>query len=846
MEKPGFPIAAKITAGCAVIFLAVLVLGAVCMERMAAINRVTIATRDDFLPGARALGQLRTTVRQYRLAEATLALAHRPADRTAAQTELHETAATVQRLREGYAHLTTGAADASFLQNFDRLWSSWQGMSARYLARLGADTERALNEEYFRAGSGYYEGLTALATDAIVANTRAGVAAADRAAQLYRLTRTLVIAALALALTASALVGVALTRTVSTPVRVMTAAMKRFAARDFSGAIPGAGRQDELGAMAEAMEVFRNGLIETERLRAQQDAQNLELGKSEARFRAIFTSVNEGVFVCDPLTRGLLEVNPAGCEMFGCAREELLGSDFMAHSSGVAPYTSADATQWQRSAEAHGPQTFEWHCRARDGHLFWAEISLRASIFGGREVMLATLRDVSDRKQAEAQIRHMARYDSLTGLPNRAAFVEEVHLASSRARRESRLFAVLFLDLDHFKDVNDTLGHPAGDQLLRVVSERLRNVVRATDTVARFGGDEFAVLAPEVRNAADAAALADKLIRAIELPCEIQGNDIRIGTSIGVGLYGAGVPGVEAMMSHVDVALYRAKSEGRGTYRFFTEAMDEETRARVKLIAELREAIAAEQLFLVYQPQVELTSGRITGIEALVRWRHPTRGVLTPDGFIREAESSGLIVALGQRVLREACRQGKRWHEAGILPGAIAINLSGAELRSPLELERSVNATLMETGLPPRHLEIELTETVLMGEGEHHATLARLRARGIRLAIDDFGTGYSSLDYLRRFPADRIKIAQSFVRQLDQSGNAAVVKATIGLARELGMAVIAEGIETRGQLETLCGWGCCAGQGFLFARPMLADALEPLLRAGVLGEASVTRAAAAA
>jgi EAL domain-containing protein (putative c-di-GMP-specific phosphodiesterase class I) len=288
------------------------------------------------------------------------------------------------------------------------------------------------------------------------------------------------------------------------------------------------------------------------------------------------------------------------------------------------------------------------------------------------------------------------------------------------------------------------------------------------------------------------------------------------------------------LLSHADVALYRAKSEGRGAYRFFTDAMDVEVRTRVTLSSELRDAIAAGQLFLLYQPEIEIDTGRITGVEALVRWRHPERGVLEPDLFIPVAEKSGLILALGHWVLLEACRQARAWLDAGVAPAAVAVNLSALQFKRPIELENDITAVLAEMGLPPERLELELTESVLMGVSrEHNDVLQRLRQRGIRLAIDDFGTGYSSLNYLRRFPADRIKIAQDFVSQIvDEPGSAAIVRATLGLARELGISVVAEGVESEEQLALLRSWGCREAQGFHFARPLTPAELVPLLRKG--------------
>jgi diguanylate cyclase (GGDEF)-like protein/PAS domain S-box-containing protein len=445
-------------------------------------------------------------------------------------------------------------------------------------------------------------------------------------------------------------------------------------------------------------------------------------------------------------------------------------------------------------------------------------------------------RDITDRKRSEAEMLYIARHDGLTGLPNRGVFVEALQLAIGHARRTEARLAVLYLDLDHFKDVNDTLGHPVGDALLQLVAARLRSRAREMDTIARFGGDEFAVVAEGLDTPADAAAVADALIQALNEPFAIAGNEVRTGVSVGIAIYGPESVDAETLLSQADVALYRAKSEGRGTYRFFTEAMDTEVRTRVTLGAELREAIASDQLVLLYQPQVAIDSGRITGVEALVRWRHPTRGLIGPDVFIPVAEESGLIRALGQHVLREACRQARAWLDAGLGLDRLAVNLSSVQVRMPLELERETSEILADTGLPPDRLELELTETVLMvASQEQSAVLGRFQARGITIAIDDFGTGYSSLNYLNRFPVDRIKLAQDFVGRIaTDAGSAAIVKATIGLAREMGIAVIAEGVETEDQLARLTEWGCGEAQGFHLAPPLAAREVTALLRRGAV------------
>jgi EAL domain-containing protein (putative c-di-GMP-specific phosphodiesterase class I) len=328
--------------------------------------------------------------------------------------------------------------------------------------------------------------------------------------------------------------------------------------------------------------------------------------------------------------------------------------------------------------------------------------------------------------------------------------------------------------------------------------------------------------------------VADKLIRVLAEPFSVRGNDIRTGASIGIDFYGPQSADAETLLSHADVALYRAKSDGRGGYRFFTDAMDKEVRTRVTLGAELRTAVATEQLFLMYQPQVKVESGRIAGLEALVRWNHPTRGILPPGVFIPVAESMGIAVALGQWVLRAACRQIRSWLDAGIEPVRVAVNISGLQFKTPNELEANVADACAEWRVPARLLELELTESVLMAVSlEHSEALTRLRKAGVTVAIDDFGTGFSSLGYLIRFPVDRIKIAQEFIRNVTTvPGQAAIAKATIGLAHDLGIAVIAEGVETREQLDALKGRGCPEVQGFYFAKPLSVDDVTLAFRSG--------------
>jgi diguanylate cyclase (GGDEF)-like protein/PAS domain S-box-containing protein len=439
--------------------------------------------------------------------------------------------------------------------------------------------------------------------------------------------------------------------------------------------------------------------------------------------------------------------------------------------------------------------------------------------------------DVTQQKRSLAEALRAASRDPLTGLANRATFVEVLHRDIAKARRGEKAFAVIYLDLDHFKGVNDTLGHPVGDQLLEAVARRLRSNTRDSDTVARFGGDEFAIIVSEIESATDVATLADKLIRVIGEPFSVAGQQVYTGASIGIDLFGQGSDAAETLLSHADLALYQAKASGRSSYRFFTPSMDAEVRERVALAAELREALAGDQLFLLYQPQISLTTGRTTGLEALLRWRHPRLGVLRPDAFLSTAAQMGLMEPLGHWALWAAIRQAGAWLDAELPLPRLCVNLSATQFKARLALEGDITAALAQAAMPPALLEIELTEAALMtATREDSAVLPRLREAGVTIALDDFGSGHSSLNHLSRFPVDRIKIAQDFVRNLETSKvDAAIVKAAIGVALGLGVKVLAAGVETAAQAELLRQWNCAEAQGAFFCGPMAAEDVPSIL-----------------
>jgi diguanylate cyclase (GGDEF)-like protein len=439
---------------------------------------------------------------------------------------------------------------------------------------------------------------------------------------------------------------------------------------------------------------------------------------------------------------------------------------------------------------------------------------------------VSTVEDITERRAAEVRIQHLAHHDALTGLPNRVLFREKLETALAYVRR-SGLLALHCLDLDQFKAVNDTLGHPIGDLLLCEVAQRLRDALRDTDAVARLGGDEFAIVQTSIDSPLDATKLADRLIELMNAPFLIDGHQIVIGTSIGIAL--APQDGVDAdqLLKGADLALYRAKADGRGTFRLFQAEMDAAMQARRVLELDLRLALPAGQLELFYQPQMDVQGRRIAGCEALLRWNHPVKGMISPDQFIPLAEETGLIVPIGEWVLRRACAAAVKWPD----DLRVAVNLSAVQFKSP-NLVASVVGALRESGLHAARLELEITETVMLRDTEATlATLHELQKLGVQIAMDDFGTGYSSLSYLRRFPFDRIKIDQSFVRELGKQDDCkAIVRAVISLGRDLGIAITAEGVESRQQVEALEYAGCDELQGYLFSRPVPESALAGLLR----------------
>ncbi len=486
--------------------------------------------------------------------------------------------------------------------------------------------------------------------------------------------------------------------------------------------------------------------------------------------------------------------------------------------------------------EARRPfRDFRYSILRPDGVRRWVRVS-GEPVFGDGGIFCGYRgvgRDVTDVTLAEQRVQELARYDSLTGLPNRNTFLGELERAIIRARRTLQSFALCFVDLDRFKTINDSLGHGVGDDLLVTMSRRLRVALRESDLVARLGGDEFVVLLESDSDAADLARVAHKLLAAVGEPLALGGRSCLVTASIGIARFPSDGEDATTLLRHADAAMYLAKQRGKNNVQFYTAELADEAARQFALESELRLAIARDELVLHFQPKIEVATGRMCGVEALLRWSHPQRGMVPPGEFIPLAEERGLIVAIGRWVMLAACRQIRVWNDAGLAAPPVAVNLSARQFGSESLVDDLVEA-MTQHGVPPSQIEVELTESVLMAEPERaSAVLARLCAMGVRIAIDDFGTGYSSLSYLKRFPAQSVKIDRSFISGLPADrDDAAITQAVIAMAHSLGLTVVAEGVECEEQLAMLRRLGCDEAQGFLLGRPMPAEDLARRLDPG--------------
>jgi len=580
------------------------------------------------------------------------------------------------------------------------------------------------------------------------------------------------------------------------------------------------------------------GLLRTLRHAVERKAMEEALFAEKERAQVTLDSIGDAV-ICTDVSGNITFLNIVAEKLTGWSRRAAMGHPM------IEVFRVTDAASHETVAKPPGARTVpaasEHSPSARmlvrsDGSVIPIEdcvapIHDRAGQETGTVIVF---RDVSVARAMAQQISHSAAHDYLTGLPNRMLLNDRIGHAIALAPRHRSKVAVLFLDLDGFKYINDSLGHPVGDKLLQSIAKRLVDCVRGSDTVSRQGGDEFVVLLSELQNMEDAAILARRILKAVAEAHSIDHHELHVTTSIGLSVFPDDGPDAETLIKNADTAMYQAKENGRQSYQFFKPAMKVRAVERQSVEESLRRALQRQEFKLQYQPKIDLATGAITGAEALVRWMHPTRGLVSPARFIPIAEDCGLILPIGAWVLREACTQARAWLDKGLRVSTMAVNVSAMEFRDDNFLE-SLFGILRDTGLDPEYLELELTESVLMKRAESTASILQiLRERGVKIAIDDFGTGYSSLSYLRKFPVDALKIDQSFVRQISTVGDdTTIVTAVIGMARSLKLRVIAEGVETLEELEFLRAQKCDEAQGFYFSRPIPPDRFAELLRSGV-------------
>ena len=553
------------------------------------------------------------------------------------------------------------------------------------------------------------------------------------------------------------------------------------------------------------------------------------LEASEERFRDIYENARDAMMTFD--FRGRFRTaNRRTLELLGYTQEEFLAVS----PADITPLEDqARNSEFLKSVWRGDSAPFEIELIAKDGRRVPMEMTARIAIdeHGRPDTVQMIGRDISERKQAEETIRRLAYHDSLTGLPNRALFEDRLQMALAQARRHGEMLGVIFLDVDRFKLVNDTLGHSAGDKLLQSVADDLSLLVRDCDTVARVGGDEFTLLLPSLSRAEDVTEIAQRILECLRHPRVIGGQEFRATASLGITMFPSDGHDGETLLRNADTAMYRAKDHGRDNYQLYTAAMNQRVMERLSFEQSLRHALARDELKVFYQPIIDIASGRVTAAEALVRWFHPERGVIMPDEFIPLAEETGLIVELGEVVLRESCKQVAEWRKEGIELSRVAVNLSARQLQQE-DLVARIAGIVKETGVPADVLQLEITEGAVLRNVDYAISmLNQLREMGVGIALDDFGTGYSSLTYLKRFPVDAVKIDRTFVRDLEHdASDATIVSTVIAMAENLGLRVIAEGVETEQQLAFLRARGCTEFQGYLFSKPVPPDEFARAVR----------------
>lgn len=546
--------------------------------------------------------------------------------------------------------------------------------------------------------------------------------------------------------------------------------------------------------------------------------------QAQANYQAIFGLVNDGIILYDTATLQVLEANNKVCEFFGLTKEEVLKMCGESLGNGEFPYDASQIQTWFQKAFAGETPLFEWKIKNAQGEYLDVEVNLKLVNISDKSYILAVLRDISDRRAATEQIYRLANYDALTGLPNKRLFEDRLGIALAHARRNGEKLAVLYLDLDRFKTINDSLGHDTGDKLLQEVAGRLQMCVRDDDTICHQGGDEFIILLTDIPKISDLSQVIGRFHMALSMPLMGKETELRLTSSIGISFFPDNGHSPEILIRNSELAMYYAKELGRNNHQFFTESLNEGIAERLSIESSLRLALERNEFLLYYQPQIDIRTNDLIGVEALIRWNHPQKGMISPAKFIPVAEETGMIIPIGEWVIHEVCRQHNSWLEFGLPTIQIALNLSAIQFRQK-QFPMVIAEIIKKYNIDPAYLEIELTEGIVMGNDDGAIEeLHALKKLGLNLSIDDFGTGYSSLRYLCQFPIDKLKIDQSFVREMNaDSTQLAIIETIITLARQLRLHVLAEGVETKEELEQLQKCGCDGVQGFYFSKPLPAN-----------------------
>ncbi|MBU1394954.1 MAG: EAL domain-containing protein [Gammaproteobacteria bacterium] len=585
----------------------------------------------------------------------------------------------------------------------------------------------------------------------------------------------------------------------------------------------GVGIRDEYGRM-----VWIEGYMQDI---SEQMSANEAMLEAVRRYSSIFEHATEGIFQTAP-DGHYLNANPALASIYGhaSAGELIRHLRDIQHQLYVSPTRRSEFME--RMHEKGEVINFESQVYRLDGSIIWISENAHTVRKPDGSVLFfeGTVVDITERKQHEAKLEHLASHDSLTGLPNRSLLRDRIDQAIVKARREGSKVAVVFVDLDHFKLINDSLGHHVGDRLLLEVAARLVTCVRSHDSVARQGGDEFVLVLTEQHGDTETLAIISRLLEVISRPWMNDGQEFGLSCSVGISCYPQDGDDPDTLLRCADAAMYKAKASGRSTYHFYTPELNDAINERLELENSLRHALERDEFRVHYQPRIDTSSGRIVGAEALIRWDCPGKGIIPPDSFISIAEETGLIVPIGRWILQEACRQNSAWQRAGLPPISVSVNLSPIQFRHA-GLVKSVAIALQQANLDPAYLELELTESFVMHDAERiNVAMQSLKSLGVDISVDDFGTGYSSLSYLKRFPVDRLKVDKSFVRDIDTDpDDAAIVRAIITLGHALGLKVVAEGVETQAHLEFLQQHHCDELQGYYFSRPVPAIEMGALL-----------------